>query len=101
MKINEKTTKSRLLKETVLYGLLSLIYGSLFFFGALYPRYGYDTACIRETDEEEMQEETGEQKEQGLQEESGPQEADVQDGTATTGEVRYKSLFLECLKEWF
>lgn len=80
MKIEEKNMRKKLLGEAAVYGLLSGIYASLFFFGALYPQYGLSTACIEEETEEEAEEGDGEQEDK---------------------EVVYKSFFLERLKEWF
>lgn len=80
MKIEEKNTRKKLLGEAAIYGVLSMIYASLFFFGALYPRYGLSTACIEEETEE------------------GAAEADEE---PEDEEVVYKSFFLERLKEWF
>ena len=80
MKIEGKNTRKKLLGEAAIYGLLSMIYASLFFFGALYPRYGLSTACIEDETEE------------------GTAEADEE---PEDEEVVYKSFFLERLKEWF
>lgn len=52
MKI-ERNLRKKLLGEAAIYGLLSVIYGSLFFFGALYPRYGLSAACVEESTEDE------------------------------------------------
>lgn len=86
MNTEQKNRKGKLLAEAAIYGLLSMIYGSLFFFGALYPQYGFSTACIEE--EENEGEEMGEEKEE---EEKDPENR----------EIVYKSFFLERLREWF
>lgn len=86
MNTEPKNRKGKLLAEAAIYGLLSMIYGSLFFFGALYPQYGFSTACIEE--EETEGEETGEEKEE---------EVEAQEDR----EIVYKSFFLERLREWF
>lgn len=77
-----ETGKKRILGEAAFYGLLGMIYASLFFFGALYPQFGIPSQCIvRETETDE---------EEGTTEEK------------TAGEkVVYKSLLAERLKEWF
>ena len=89
MKIEEKNTRKKLLGEVAVYGLLSMIYASLFFFGALYPRYGFSTACMEEETEE------------GATTEKGTETEDEGLGDAENKDVVYKSFFLECLKEWF
>lgn len=86
MNTEQKNRKGKLLAEATIYGLLSMIYGSLFFFGALYPQYGFSPACIEE--EENEGEEMGEEKEE---EEKDPENR----------EIVYKSFFLERLREWF
>lgn len=88
MKIEEKNTRKKLLGEAAIYGLLSMIYASLFFFGALYPRYGLSTACIEEETEEGAAEEGSETEYEGSED-------------AENKDVVYKSFFLEYLKEWF
>lgn len=71
-----KTKKS--VMEIAVYGLIGAIYTSLFFFGALYPQFGFSSAGIGyEKSEESLQDENG-----------------------TEQEIVYKSLFLERLKEW-
>lgn len=73
--------KGKLLLETALYGLLTAIYASLFFFGALYPQFGIPSQSIScETEEEETE------------------TADTDEEETET--IVYKSLFLERLKGW-
>lgn len=74
--------RKRILGEAAFYGMLGMIYASLFFFGALYPQFGIPSqSIVRETetdeDEETTEEKTDEEK------------------------VVYKSLLVERLKEWF
>lgn len=70
------TRRGRLMKETIVYGLMAAIYTSLFFFGALYPKYGLPQQSVVYDEREEDTEETEET-------------------------VVYKSLILERIKEWF
>lgn len=47
--------RKRLLLETAIYGLLTAVYTSMFFFGALYPGYGIPSEAVerqQETTEE-------------------------------------------------
>jgi hypothetical protein len=63
--------------EAAIYGLLGMIYTSLFFFGAFYPQYGLPRqSAICQSRNEQMADEEEE-------------------------EVVCKSLLLERLKEWF
>lgn len=92
-----KNLKKRLLGEAAIYGLLSAIYGSLFFFGALYPRYGFSAACVEESAEDGTEEDKTDRK-TGIKREN---KTEGKGEDSENGEVVYKSLFLECLKEWF
>lgn len=77
-----ETGRKRILEETAFYGLLGMIYASLFFFGALYPQFGIPSQSIVRETETDGDEGTTEEK--------------------TDGEkVVYKSLLAERLKEWF
>lgn len=87
--------KGKLLRETAVYGMLAVIYTSLFFFGALYPQFGLPSqsiACESETEEEDSVEDTEKSALRG--EETESPDADEEET------VVYKSLFLERLKEW-
>lgn len=87
--------KGKLLLETAIYGMLAVIYTSLFFFGALYPQFGLPSqsiACESETEEEDSVEDTEKSALRG--EETESPDADEEET------VVYKSLFLERLKEW-
>lgn len=87
--------KGKILLETAIYGMLAVIYTSLFFFGALYPQFGLPSqsiACESETEEEDSVKDTGESALSGEKTESP--DADEEET------VVYKSLFLERLKEW-
>lgn len=73
-----ETGRKRILGEAAIYGLLGMIYASLFFFGALYPQFGIPSqSIVRETETDEDEETTDGKK------------------------VVYKSLLAERLKEWF
>ena len=93
-----KNLKKRLLGEAAIYGLLSVIYGSLFFFGALYPRYGLSAACVEESAEDDGTEEDGMDGKTGIKREN---KTEGKGEDSENGEIVYKSFFLECLKEWF
>ena len=66
-----ESRRKELIGEAAVYGMMAVIYSALFFFGALYPRYGIPPRSIR------YEEESGEE------------------------EIVYKSLILEQIKEWF
>lgn len=68
--------KTKWFAEILVYGMLTVTYTSMFFFGALYPGYGIPSQSI-------VYEEDGD----------GISPDDV--------EVQYKSLLWEQLKEWF
>lgn len=74
--------RMRILGEAAVYGLLGMIYASLFFFGALYPQFGIPSqSIVYEMETEEVGELT-----------------DRKNG----GEkIVYKSLLVERIKEWF
>ncbi len=73
-----ETGRKRILGEAAFYGMLGMIYASLFFFGALYPQFGIPSqSIVRETETDEDEETTDGEK------------------------VVYKSLLVERLKEWF
>ncbi|MBP3458800.1 MAG: hypothetical protein J6K58_06295 [Lachnospiraceae bacterium] len=89
--------KGKLLLETAVYGMLAVIYTSLFFFGALYPQFGLPSqsiACESETEEEEEDSVKDTEKSALRGEETESPDADEEET------VVYKSLFLERLKEW-
>lgn len=77
--------KGKLVGETIVYGFLAAIYTSLFFFGALYPKYGLPSQSIMYEG----------------QEESGKHETPEEFDRDSTEEIVYKSLILERIKEWF
>ena len=47
------TRRGRLMKETIVYGLMAAIYTSLFFFGALYTKYGLPRQSVVDDEREE------------------------------------------------
>lgn len=118
--------RKRLLLETAIYGLLTAVYTSMFFFGALYPGYGIPSEAVERQQEttEEAASRTDKTKETDRPEEADKakeadktkevdraeetdktKEADRAEETDKTEkaeeEIVYKSLLLEKLKEWF
>lgn len=106
--------RKRLLLETAIYGLLTAVYTSMFFFGALYPDYGIPSQAVERQQEttEEAASRTDKTKETDRAEEADraeetdkAKEADRAEETDKTEkaeeEIVYKSLLLEKLKEWF
>lgn len=92
--------RGRLIAETAVYGLMAAIYTSLFFFGALYPKYGLPPQSIVYDETEE----TAEQKEsdaEGAAETGKKTESTEGEDAAAEETVVYKSLILERIKEWF
>lgn len=65
--------KTKWYTEILVYGMLTVTYASLFFFGALYPGYGIPSQSIEYVKD---------------------------DGIADDEEVQYKSFLWEQLKEW-
>lgn len=88
--------RKRLLLETAIYGLLTAVYTSMFFFGALYPEYGIPSEAV------ERQQETTEEAASRTDKAEEADRAEETDKTEKAEEeIVYKSLLLEKLKEWF
>lgn len=97
MYTEQKNRKRKLLAETAIYGLLSMIYGSLFFFGALYPQYGFASACM---EEEEEGKEAEKDTKDGNQEKEDSRDENLENGDTKVQKIIYKSFLLERMKEW-
>lgn len=102
-----RSRRGKLLLETAVYGMLTAIYTSLFFFGALYPQFGIPAQSISCEEEEETTKEETKKEEKDITEEEEAEritaaEEKTEDPDADEeAAIVYKSLFLERLKEWF
>lgn len=110
-KSGRTTIRKQLFMELAVYGMLTAVYTSMFFFGALYPVYGIPRQAVEKQQTEAAQEADETKETDRTNEADGTEETDRSkkadrtnktDGTeADAEEIVYKSLLLEKLKEWF
>ena len=96
----ENPCVKKCLREILLYGILSIMYGSVFFFGALYPDYGVPRESIRYENMEGHERENAASRINGkLKEKHTDKEKADKEKAESQEQVEYKSLLLEKVKE--